>query len=125
MSGVFINYTNHPWQDWSAEQIAAAERYGPIDDMPFPRIAANAAESDIAQLVDQAAGEIVRLCPAAVLCQGEFSFTYQLVSRLQGLGILVLSACSDRVVCEHRDEDGVTHRISEFRFVQFRAYQKG
>lgn len=122
-SKVFINYTNHPSEKWGKEQIAAAQKYGEIVDEAFPDISPDASASDIASMADMACQKLLRLSPAAVLCQGEFSYVYQIVKRLTKQKIPVLAACSERVVTETTDEKGVTHRTSEFHFVKFRQYE--
>ncbi len=33
---MFINFSNHPHALWSAEQQAAAQRYGTVVDLAFP-----------------------------------------------------------------------------------------
>ena len=35
---MFINFTNHPSAQWSAEQKAAAQAYGEVIDLAFPAI---------------------------------------------------------------------------------------
>ena len=35
---MFINFSNHPYALWSAEQQAAAQRYGTVVDLAFPAI---------------------------------------------------------------------------------------
>ena len=35
---MFINFTNHPSTQWSAEQKAAAQVYGKVIDLAFPAI---------------------------------------------------------------------------------------
>ena len=120
---VFVNYTNHPSEKWGEEQIAAAHEYGEIIDEAFPDISPEASEKDIAAMAEKACKKLLKLSPSAVLCQGEFSYVYQIVKRLTRKGIPVLAACSERVVAETTDEKGVTHRASEFKFVQFRRYE--
>jgi len=121
---VFVNYTNHPSDKWSKAQLEAARAYGEVIDMPFPDISPNASEKDISSLAEKACQKLEKLSPAAVLCQGEFSFVYQIVRRMTKRKIPVLAACSERIVAESTDENGVTHRTSEFKFVQFRQYEK-
>ena len=121
---VFVNYTNHPSDKWSKAQLEAAQDYGEVIDMPFPNILPNASESDISSMAEKACQKLEQLSPAAVLCQGEFSFVYQIVRRMTKRKIPVLAACSERIVAESTDENGVTHRTSEFKFVQFRQYEK-
>lgn len=119
---VFINHTNHPSVNWNIEQKAAAERYGEIVDMPFPVVPAEAAIEEVQQLAEENLTDIVEQKPAAVLCQGEFTYTHALVKMMQAAGITVLAACSERCAVEIVDEDGAARRESVFRFVQFREY---
>ena len=41
-------------------------------------------------------GRIEKMKPAAVLCQGEFSLAYQVISKLKERHIPVFVACSER-----------------------------
>lgn len=119
---ILINHTNHPSNQWSSEQRAAAEEYGEIEDMPFPAVPAQANREEVQQLAEAEFSEIVARQPAAVLCQGEFTYTFAMVKLLQEAGIKVLAACSERCVEEMVDEEGISHKESRFRFVQFREY---
>jgi hypothetical protein len=60
--------------------------------------------------------------PAAVLCQGEYCYTYAVVHRLRDAGITVLAACSERMVEERQEADGSVRRVSRFCFTRFRRY---
>ena len=44
---MFINFSNHPHALWSAEQQAAAQRYGTVADLAFPAIDPAADEAKI------------------------------------------------------------------------------
>ena len=88
---MFINFTNHPSAQWSAEQKAAAQAYGEVN-------------------------------PDAVLCQGEFTFVYRVVLRLEREGIPVFAACSFRKSQETISPDGSTLKQSVFVFTRFRRY---
>ena len=117
----FINHTNHPSANWSPEQKQAALAYGTITDMAMPELPAHYTEEQVAELTNQTFAKILALHPAAVLCQGEFTYTYGLVKRLKERGIPVLAACSERNV--HEESNGsVSRKVSYFRFVQFRQY---
>ena len=35
---MFINFSNHPYAQWSAEQTAAAQRYGKVVDLSLIHI---------------------------------------------------------------------------------------
>ena len=119
---VFINHTNHPSSRWEEGQRCAAEAYGAIVDLPFPDISTEWGEMEVRHLAEENAIRILARRPAAVLVQGEFSYTVALVERLKAAGILVLSACSERLVHERVDENGETIRESRFVFRCFRTY---
>ncbi|MBO4401252.1 MAG: CRISPR-associated protein [Selenomonadaceae bacterium] len=119
---MFVNHTNHAAANWSAEQRAAAEILGEISDLPFPEIPPAASELEVAELAEKNLREILNLEPAAVLCQGEFNYTFALVSALKEKNIPVLAATSERVSSEIPQPDGSTRKVSVFRFVRFRRY---
>ena len=137
---MFINYTNHPSENWSEKQKTAAAQYGEIIDMPFPDISPKTTIEEMNELVKGECNRIVETVEnaehSAVLCQGEFCFTYMLVNELlkrkqgayrwqSGLySLKVLSAVSERKVIE-RTIEGVTQKISEFCFEGFREYSNG
>lgn len=122
MQGIFINHTNHPSSNWSKTQYKAAQAYGVLQDMLFPEIDADWDREYVEKLADETAALIKARHPSAVLCQGEFTYTYAMVRLLQQAGILVLAACSRRVVQEYVDAQGNTCKTSVFKFVRFREY---
>ena len=122
MEKIFINHTNHPSARWSAEQISAAKVYGEIVDVPFPAIDDEATAQEVRALAEVNAEKILALKPAAVLCQGEFNYTFALVERLKTFGVTVFAATSKRVSVEEILPDGSTRQVSTFHFVQFREY---
>ncbi len=119
---MFINLSNHPMNLWSEEQKSAALKYGEIIDMKFPDIPADYTEQEIDRLSDKYLDDIMKLNPNRVMCQGEFSFVYCLVSKLKKAGIKVVAACSKRDVEDVKNEDGVSKKQVIFRFVRFREY---
>ena len=119
---VLINHTNHNSNKWSAEQIAAAESYGKIIDLPFPEVPPNFSTEEVKQVVLENLQEILKLSPTVVLCQGEFSYTVAMVEELKKNQIPVMAATSERIVSEITDSDGSTKKVSVFRFVRFRKY---
>ncbi len=122
MKKIFINHTNHPSERWSAEQIAAAQAYGEISDVPFPAVSAEATAAEVRVLVCEYIEKILAAEPSCVLCQGEFNYTFEMVSRLKSAGVTVVAATSERSVRTEILPDGSTRQISTFRFVQFREY---
>ena len=114
---IFINFSNHPSDRWSNEQKKAALNYGEIIDIPFPSVDSNGDESYIKETGNKMIERIMSYHPKAVLCQGEFTLAYYIISALMRNGIIVLAACSNRNV----KEDG-NKKIVEFNFVRFRSY---
>jgi len=119
---IFINHTNHKSAQWSAEQIAAAEKFGRIVDISFPEVPPNFDTVQVKEIVLQNLQEILKLSPVAVLCQGEFSYTVAMVEELKKNKIPVMAATSERIVSEIVEADGSTKRVSIFKFVRFREY---
>ena len=115
---VFLNFTNHPSSFWSSEQQAAALRYGPIQDLAFPQVNPGAPLSEIQQLQ-----EIISKKPDCVLCQGEFTLSYQIIALLKQADIPVVAACAERN-SQEIISDGTSKKVTIFRFVQFREYQQ-
>ena len=118
----FINHTNHPSVRWEEGQRRAAEMYGAIVDLQFPTVPAGWDEAAVQRLAKKNMRTILAKKPAAVLVQGEFTYTFALVCLLKEAGITALSACSERHVNERIDESGETIRESRFVFCRFRAY---
>ncbi len=104
------------------EQIAAAQVYGELKDIPFPAVDSKATPVEVAALVEDNLEKILLLKPVAVLCQGELNYTVEMVERLKSAGIKVVAATSERVVTAEILPDGSTRQVSTFRFVQFREY---
>ena len=119
---MFINFTNHPFAQWSAEQKAAAQIYGEVIDLAFPAIDPSANEAALDSLASAYAARILHLNPDAVLCQGECTFVYRIVRQLEAAGIPVLAACSRRKSQETTYPDGSTLKRSIFVFAGFRRY---
>ena len=88
---MLINFTNHPSALWSAEQTAAAQRYGKVIDLAFPAIDPATNEAVLASLAAVYADHILHLSPDAVLCQGEYTFVYRVVQHLEAAGIPTLA----------------------------------
>ncbi len=119
---IFVNHTNHTSANWSAEQKAAAGSYGKIVDLLFPDIPPNFTAKQVKAMVTKNLQAILKLSPAAVLCQGEFNYTVAMVEELKKNKIPVMAATSERDVQDIVEEDGSTKKISTFKFVNFRPY---
>lgn len=119
---MFVNCSNHSSAFWSVSQKQGAEVWGKIVDYPFPYVSPSADETEIKELAEKTVKEIMKMQPEAVMCQGEFTLTYAIVTMLKERGILVVSACSARETTEQPLSDGSVQKISQFRFVRFRKY---
>ena len=61
-NNIFINLTNHPSNEWSSEQLLAAEKYGKVIDIPFPNVPADAGTDDIRELCDIMVDNVLSSC---------------------------------------------------------------
>ncbi len=118
---MFLNLSNHPSANWSAEQTEAARRLsGEIVDMPFPAVDPAGDEDYIASLANEYCARVLETAgtqPLIVHVMGEMTFTFALVQRLHTIGIPCVASTTERVIVEH---DRV--KTSVFKFIQFRKY---
>lgn len=119
---VFINCSNHPSEMWSAEQKKEAETYGEIVDIPFPEVNPSWTTEQVHALADRICEKIARYNTAAVMCQGEFTLTYAIVSRLKEKGVTAVAACSRRRTEETINEDGSIQKKALYSFERFREF---
>jgi hypothetical protein len=125
---MLINLSNHPSAKWSPEQLAAANVYGKVVDLPFPVVNPDGAEDHIRALCDEYLRKIDDICrdeacpvsEITVHIMGEMTLTFSIIEALQRRGILCVASTTERIVSE---VNGV--RTSEFRFKQFRKYLTG
>ena len=113
----FVNFSNHPSDKWDKAQTVEAEKYGRILDIPFPDVHPEYTEEDIKKLANECVARILTCNPSAVLCQGEFTLCFEVVSRLKDRGVIALAACSKRDVMETSEG-----KLARFKFVKFREY---
>ncbi len=118
---MFVNLSNHPSAMWSTAQLVEAQKYGEILDLPFPQVPARATVEQVADLAEDTVARVLELRPEMVMCQGEFTLTYAIVTRLKAAGVTVVAACSERMV-EERMVDGEYKKTISFAFEQFRAF---
>lgn len=122
-AGIFVNFSNHPSDNWSEKQKkAVSEQFGAeVIDVPFPSVSPVADESEIRALAEECVETICSHLPKAVMCQGEFGLTYQVITLLKEKGIRAVYSCSERRTVERQTDSG-TVKTSEFCFVRFREY---
>ena len=122
MKNTFINLSNHASVHWSDRQLQKAAEYGEIVDLPFPMIDPHASSEEIDALVEAYCQKVLVYGKPVVMLQGEFIFTYRLVTLLKQKGICVVASCSERRTEESVDETGKVVKRSEFEFVGFKEY---
>ena len=119
---MFINLSNHPSANWSAEQKTAAEQLcGDIIDLPFPQVDPHGDEDYIAALADEYCLKVRSISnglPAIVHLMGEMTLTFALLQRLQSQGIRCVASTTERFT--KNLSNGVKESI--FLFVKFRNY---
>ena len=122
------SYAGHPWQQWQFVDAGGGRwriqnRFtGKVIDLAFPAIDPATNEAVLDSLAAIYADHILHLSPDAVLCQGECTFVYRVVQRLEAAGIPTLAACSRRKSLETTYPDGSTLKRSIFAFAGFRRY---
>lgn len=129
---MFINLTNHRFEDWSeTQQKTATNQFGEFTGMEgFPMVNPTAAKEDVARAVRATLSDIdgsIRqhgLDPAdvAIICQGEMTFVVEFVKRANERGYRCFAATSERRSVEKQLPDGTTIKTAIFEFVQFREY---
>ena len=122
---MLINLSNHPSTNWTSQQLAAAQVYGKVIDLPFPKIDPVGDEEYIQVLCEEYLRKMDDICrdvarnvsTVTVHIMGEMTFIFAMVNALQKRGILCVASTTERVASEENDV-----KTSEFRFVQFRKY---
>lgn len=119
--GVFINCSNHRLSSWTKEQLEAAKQYGELIDFEFPYVASDMSSSAVIEMASEIVDEIMKFSPSVVMCQGEFTLAYHIISMLKEYGVLVVAACSERIVTE-KTVNNVVEKTAIFKFAGFREY---
>ena len=116
---MFINLSNHSSQRWEEEQLNAAKKLGgDITDIAFPNIMPASTSFEVDALANQYLEKVLELQPNAVMVQGEMTFVFSFVKKLQQAGIPAYAATTERISVENPDGS----KTSVFKFVQFRQY---
>lgn len=103
---MFINYSNHPSENWNEKQLTEAKKWGEVLDLPFLQVSADMSSTEVVKLAEEEVQKMMEFKPSAVLCQGEFTLSFSVIKRLQLRGVKVFAACSKRVVLKEANEDG-------------------
>lgn len=123
---LFINISNHPFEQWDSDQKEAAEKYGECIDIPFPSVDEEADEDYITTLADEYQDKVLRLIEGynkrgiTVHLMGEMTFSMALLERLKRNYIQCVASTSQRQAIEV----GNGRKESVFKFMRFRKYYK-
>lgn len=118
---MLVNFTNHPYACWSKKQKEAAQQYGTVIDLPFPKIDPSWGVEKLIHLSDEYKNTIVSLAKGTkvtVHVMGEMSFTVLMVSLFIKSGIQCIASTSER----YSEMIEVDTKQVKFRFVRFREY---
>lgn len=119
--GMFINFSNHPFNQWSVKQLEAAHAYGELEEIPFPDVDPSWDEIQMAGIVEEFFKEIKRRSieyDVTVHIMGEMTFVYAMTRRLKGEGITCVASTTGRNSVIITDGG----KTSFFEFVKFRKY---
>ncbi len=120
--GSFINVSNHKSESWSKAQLEKAMEYGSITDIPFPDVDPLWSNEKIDEVVKKYFDIITSYDAPVAMVQGEFIFSFRLITRLKEAGIPVVAACAKRISEEHTAPDGSTVKTAKFVFGTFKEY---
>ncbi len=120
--GMFINFSNHPFEQWSEKQLAQARLYGELQEFPFPEVNPAWDEIEMSGVVEEFFQKIKSYSldyDVTVHIMGEMTFVFALINKLRGAGIncIASTTCRNSVM----NVDG--GKTSFFEFVRFRSYE--
>jgi hypothetical protein len=122
---MLLNLSNHSSTKWGDKQTqTATQKYGNIQNMPFPNVPPAATSEEIKVLANGYVTQIRALAKAegnqtfAVHIMGEMTLIFRIITSLKRSKIVCLASTSERNTVEH--EDGTKTIL--FEFIQFRTY---
>ena len=121
---MLINLSNHPYIYWGElQRREALERWGAVEDLPFPVIDPNFSRDELLPIVDDYFGKCkeryLKYGKATTFhVMGESVFCFHLINKLLAAEYRVVASAATRDV--EYTTDG--HKITIFNFIRFRAY---
>lgn len=119
---VFVNYSNHEFNTWSEQQLAAARSLGDLKYRPFPEIDPTWDAEQIKGFALEKAKELMAEYPdnqqVVFHIQGEMTFLFALIQVLLQNGYRCLASTTKRF--DQRLPDG--RIVKNFQFWDFRDY---
>lgn len=120
-SPLFLNHSNHPLSAWTYEQHSAANKWGKVEDLPFPNVPPFATKEEVEKIAEENFDKIRKKTVAhevVVHVMGELTYTFYIVNRLKSFGISCVASTTERSASIK--EDGA--KTSTFQFIAFREY---
>lgn len=118
----FVNYSNHDFNTWSEQQLAAARALGELEYRPFPDINPSWDAVQVKEFALETAKELMKDFPdkrqVVFHIQGEMTFLFALLQVLLQNGYRCLSSTTKRF--DQRLPDG--RIVKNFQFLDFRDY---
>jgi hypothetical protein len=122
---MLLNLSNHPSTRWSDKQRQTAiEKYGNIQDMPFPNVPAAATSEEVEILANdyvqgiRGLAKVENNLPFAAHVMGEMTLVFRIVTLLKQSDITCVASTSERNSVENADGS----KTIQFEFIQFREY---
>lgn len=123
---MLINFSSHPSQKWSAEQLSQARKqFGGVTDLKFPNVNPNCTENDISKLTNIFYNKILKIAQnikkteeVTVHIMGERTLTFTILTRLLSTGIPCVASCTQKEIVENANG----RKESVVKFVRFRYY---
>ena len=121
---LFINISNHPFEQWGAKQKKAAAEYGECVDIDFPEVNEEGDDNYVAMLADDYLRIVLDKVKnhnkkgITVHLMGEMTFCYALLERLKENDILCVASTNERQAIDL----GNGKKESVFKFMKFRKY---
>ena len=124
---MLINFSNHPLETWSQNQLDDARaKFGGIVDIPFPDVPPEADLDRILPAVEKYVGICTEKLKEyesnsgsnAIHVMGEMTFIYHFVQSMSESGVLCVASTSKRIIVNEENNQKTT----KFEFVRFRPY---
>lgn len=122
MEPTFVNWSNHPYENWDSSQLTKAKEYGQLVFIPFPDVPPDSSTVEIILLAMSLVDDFVKKYPdteqVVTMIQGEMTLLYHLLKLLERKGYRVVAATSKRDI--QILPDG--RELKSFKFSGFRDY---
>ncbi len=121
---MLLNLSHHSHTTWPERQRQiATQRFGAIEDMPFPLIPPDWKTADVIAKADEMVTDILGKYGAqdlTVHVMGEMTLIVSLILRLQRRHVPCVASTTERIV----EQVSLTERKVIFEFVKFREYER-